>query len=73
MLGTWLQDNKTKNWSEGLKFVQFMKNQASHHGIKCSHRKAMFGSKPKIVCNTLNAYSSKIKNGRRFRKSLEHN
>jgi hypothetical protein len=27
ILATWLQDNKTKKWSEGLKFVQLMKNR----------------------------------------------
>lgn len=26
ILATWLQDNRTKKWSEWLKFVQFMKN-----------------------------------------------
>lgn len=51
MLGTWLQDNKTKKWSEGLKFVQFMINRAFHHGIKCSSYEAMFGCKAKIGLN----------------------
>ncbi|KAL4132428.1 hypothetical protein QTP88_009580 [Uroleucon formosanum] len=31
MLATWLQDNKTKKWSNGLKFVQLMQNRAYHH------------------------------------------
>jgi len=26
ILATWLQDNKTKKWSEGLKFVHLIKN-----------------------------------------------
>ncbi|XP_025423809.1 KRAB-A domain-containing protein 2-like [Sipha flava] len=48
MLGTWLQNNKTKKWSEGLKLVQLMKNRSFHRGIKCSPYEAMFVSKPKI-------------------------
>lgn len=51
MLGTWLQDNKTKKWSEGIKFIQFMKNRAYHHGIKSSPYEAMFGSMAKIGLN----------------------
>lgn len=48
ILATWLQDNKTKKWSEGLKFVQFMKNRSLNHGIKCSLYEAMFGCSAKI-------------------------
>lgn len=51
ILGTWLQENKTKKWSEGLKFIQFIKNRTFHNGIKCSPYEAMFGSKPKIGLN----------------------
>jgi len=48
MLATWLQDNKTKKWSNGLQFVQLMKNRAYHHGTKHSPYEAMFGTPPKI-------------------------
>lgn len=48
MIATWLQDNKTRRWSEGLKFIQFMKNRCLHHGIKCSPYEAMFGTKAKV-------------------------
>lgn len=48
MLATWLTDNKTNKWSEGLKFIQFMKNRSLHHGIKCSPYEAMFGTWAKI-------------------------
>jgi len=48
ILATWLQDNKTKKWSEGLKLVQFMKNRSLHHGIKCSPYEAMFECNAKI-------------------------
>ncbi|XP_060882078.1 KRAB-A domain-containing protein 2-like [Metopolophium dirhodum] len=48
ILATLLQDNKTKKWSEGLKFVQFIKNRSLHHRIKCSQYEAMFGCSAKI-------------------------
>ncbi|XP_029348199.1 SCAN domain-containing protein 3-like [Acyrthosiphon pisum] len=48
MLATWLQDNKTKKWSNGLRFVQLMKNRAYHHSTKHSPYEAMFGTPPKI-------------------------
>ncbi|XP_029342294.1 KRAB-A domain-containing protein 2-like [Acyrthosiphon pisum] len=48
VLATWLTDNRTKKWSEGLKFIQFMKNRSLHSGIKCSTYEAMFGTKAKI-------------------------
>ncbi|XP_060859794.1 KRAB-A domain-containing protein 2-like [Metopolophium dirhodum] len=47
MLTTWMQSNNTNKWSEGLRFVQFMKNKALHSGIKRSPYEAMFGSVPK--------------------------
>lgn len=34
MLMTWMQDKKSHHWSLGLQFVQLMKNQAYHAGIK---------------------------------------
>lgn len=34
MLTTWMQDNQSTSWSNGLKFIQFMKNRAFHYGIK---------------------------------------
>lgn len=43
MLNTWKSANKTKSWSHGLRFVQFMKNRALHAGIKRSPYEAMFG------------------------------
>ncbi|XP_008189894.1 KRAB-A domain-containing protein 2-like [Acyrthosiphon pisum] len=48
ILATWLQDNKTKKWSEGLKFVQLTKNRSLHHGIKCSSDEAIFGCSAKM-------------------------
>ncbi|CAG9561120.1 unnamed protein product [Danaus chrysippus] len=48
MLASWMQDNNTTNWSNGIRFVQFMKNRALHSGIKQSPYKAMFGIEPRV-------------------------
>ena len=48
MLYTWMVDNKTKNWSKALGFIQFMKNRALHAGIKKSPYEALFGQMAKI-------------------------
>lgn len=52
MLGTWLETNKTTHWSEGLRFIQFMKNKAFHSGINTSPYETMFGCKAKIGLKT---------------------
>lgn len=52
MIGCWLKDNKSTNWSEGLRYVQFMKNRAYHSGIKQSPYKAMFGIEPRVGLST---------------------
>lgn len=43
MLTTWMQDNNTNHWAEGLRFVQLMKNQSFHSGIKRTPFNAIFG------------------------------
>lgn len=48
MLTTWMQDNDNSHWSEGLRFVQLMKNRAFHAGIKQSPYEALFGCKVKV-------------------------
>lgn len=48
MLYSWLEDNSTRKWSEGLRFVQLMKNRAHHSGINCTPYEAMFGTKLKV-------------------------
>lgn len=48
ILATWMQTNNSKSWSEGLRFVQLMKNRTFHSGIKRSPYQAMFGSDIKI-------------------------
>lgn len=47
ILTTRMQENKTNTWSEGLRFVQFMKNKAYHSGIKTSPYEEMFGTDPR--------------------------
>jgi transposase InsO family protein len=42
MLSGWLKDNETTKWSEGLRFVQFMKNRSFHSGIRRSPYEAVF-------------------------------
>ena len=54
MLTTWMQDEKNRHWSQGLRFVQLMKNRAYHSGIKMSPYEALFGCKIKIGLNTSN-------------------
>ena len=44
----WLETNKTTKWSEGLRFVQAMKNRAYHEGIKCSPYEDIFGVPMKL-------------------------
>lgn len=34
MLGAWMDENKSKDWPAGIKFIQFKKNRALHSG-KC--------------------------------------
>ena len=50
MLYTWLrdQDKESQKWSEGLRFVQFMKNRSLHSGIRRSPYEAMFGVPARI-------------------------
>ncbi|XP_067126039.1 KRAB-A domain-containing protein 2-like [Centruroides vittatus] len=48
MLSSWLETNNTNKWSEGLRFVQLMKNRAHHTDINCSLYEAMFGAKLKV-------------------------
>ncbi|XP_043491623.1 KRAB-A domain-containing protein 2-like [Polistes fuscatus] len=43
MLSIWMQDNNSSHWSEGLRFVQFMKNSTYHFGIKKTPYEALFG------------------------------
>ncbi|XP_056647529.1 KRAB-A domain-containing protein 2-like [Diorhabda sublineata] len=48
MLTTWMQDNDSERRSDGLRFVQLMKNRAFHSGIKRTPYEALFGSKIKV-------------------------
>jgi len=48
MLVVWMGDNKTNDWTIGLKFVQFQKNSSLHAGIQRSPYMAMFGCDAKV-------------------------
>lgn len=48
MLISWMEEEKSAHWSEGLKFVQFMKNQTLHSGIQRAPYRAMFGNDAKF-------------------------
>ena len=40
--------DKTKTWSEGLRFIQSKKTRALHSGIKISPYETMFGTAQRI-------------------------
>jgi hypothetical protein len=42
-MATWMETKNAIKWSEGLQFVQAMKNRTYNEGIKCSPYEAMFG------------------------------
>ena len=48
MLATWLSENYSTQWSEGLRFIQFQKNRSYHRVIGQSPYTALFGSDPKV-------------------------
>jgi len=52
MLMTWMRDNNISKWSEGLRFIQLMKNRAYHKGINRSPYEALFGCKMKVGLDT---------------------
>ncbi|KHJ41632.1 hypothetical protein D918_08279 [Trichuris suis] len=52
MLCTWMQDKRTDRRSEGLRFVQLMKNRAFHSWIKRTPYEALFGCKAKVALET---------------------
>lgn len=54
MLTTWLITNQTTKWSEGLKYVQLMKNRAFREGIKQTPYEALFGRRMKLGLKTSN-------------------
>jgi hypothetical protein len=45
---SWMNDNDTTPWSEGLRFVQFQKIRSHHRVIDQPPYKALFGADPQI-------------------------
>lgn len=52
MFSTWMQDNKSDQWSEELYFVQFIRNRDHHSLIKRTSYKALFSCRPKVSLTT---------------------
>ncbi|GBN22787.1 hypothetical protein AVEN_104500-1 [Araneus ventricosus] len=52
MLTTLNADNQTNKWSEGVRFVQFMKNHVYHSAIKRSPYEAMYDCPEKVVLSS---------------------
>ena len=50
----WLQSNSTTYWSDGLRFIQVMKNRAYDEGIKDSPYEATFGQPMTVGLKTSN-------------------
>jgi len=76
MLMTWMRDNNTSKWSEGLRFIQLMKNRAYHKGINRSPYEAFFGYKMKVSLDTsfLPPYILiDLDDEERLRKLVDHN
>ncbi|XP_053607024.1 KRAB-A domain-containing protein 2-like [Plodia interpunctella] len=48
ILSMWMEVNNTNKWSDGLRFVQIIKNREYHTGINGSPYEAMFGKRLKI-------------------------
>jgi hypothetical protein len=75
MVIAWQQQNNTKKWSEGLRFVQFQKNSCHHQGIKRSPYNAMFGMDPKLGlkdCRLPPAIVDKITNEDELQEAISH-
>jgi hypothetical protein len=62
MLSAWLSDNNTKNWPEGLRFVQLAKNTRPHRSLGMrSPYEVVFGGDAKLGCDT-NTLPERLKN-----------
>ena len=59
MLATWLSENNSTQWSEGLRFIQFQENRSYHRVIEQSPYKALFGSEP-LLMHFQNRYRGNI-------------
>ena len=62
LLSTWMESNSTTKSADGLRFVQVMKNNAYHRGIKCSPYEAMFGQPMRVGLKSSNLPDDAIAN-----------
>ncbi|XP_031334323.1 uncharacterized protein LOC116164310 [Photinus pyralis] len=60
-LASWMKDNNSTKWSEGLKIVQFQKNRCFHSGIGRSPYEALYGVKCRDGLNNLPVSITNIK------------
>ena len=54
ILACWQKDSNTKHWSEGLRLVQWKKNNRFHEGIGRSPYEAVFDCKSRLGIHSLN-------------------
>ncbi|XP_071051121.1 KRAB-A domain-containing protein 2-like [Onthophagus taurus] len=71
MLTTWMQDNDNSHWSEGIRFVQLMKNRAFHAGIKQTPYEALFGCKVKIGLSLPNHFTRSVETEEDWEKIIQ--
>ncbi|XP_022914010.2 KRAB-A domain-containing protein 2-like [Onthophagus taurus] len=71
MLTTWMQDNDNSHWSEGIRFVQLMKNRAFHAGIKQTPYEALFGCKVKVGLSLPNHFTRSVETEEDLEKIIQ--
>lgn len=74
MLFTWLSENDTTKWSEGLKFVQLRKNNTFDERVKQSPYEALFGRKMKLGLKSTNLpeeLMNRIQNEEQLEKAIK--
>ncbi|XP_043855929.1 SCAN domain-containing protein 3-like [Dromiciops gliroides] len=54
MMISWMQKNNSLNWSEGLWFIQMMKNQSFHRNMQHTPCEVVFDSENKVGLSTSN-------------------
>lgn len=62
MLTTWMLEQNTTQWSQGLRFIQLIRYRAYHAGINTTPYEALFGCKIKIGLNTPNLPKEVVEN-----------
>ncbi|CAF2198458.1 unnamed protein product [Rotaria magnacalcarata] len=58
LLGTWIRENNSTKWAEGLRFVQFQKNSCFHRVLNNSPYAVLFGNQPKLGLSSTSLHPS---------------